>query len=184
MHNHNIFYSSNAQQNIFTQNTRSNFQNDIQKEHLNYIPDDDLEVGIKSITFDNYLKTAQIDHQETEPHIIIFQKKEKKITIKDLYNFPNVQEKFNFLEKPKETISFDKNRDYVTTVKNLPIAAKETFYLEGKQDRYTSFNIIFSEDISPLNPFNNGIMHNIFLNEQKIYSNASPNIFPQELILK
>ena len=171
MHNHNIFYSSNAQQNIFTQNTRSNFQNDIQKEHLNYIPDDDLEVGIKSITFDNYLKTAQIDHQETEPHIIIFQKKEKKITIKDLYNFPNVQEKFNFLEKPNETISFDKNRDYVTTVKNLPIAAKETFYLEGKQDRYTSFNIVFSEDISPLNPFNNGIMHNIFLNEQKIYSN-------------
>ena len=78
MHNHNIFYSSNAQQNIFTENTRSNFQNDIQKEHLNYIPDDDLEVGIKSITFDNYLKTAQIYHQETEPHLIIFQKKEKK----------------------------------------------------------------------------------------------------------
>ena len=188
MHNHNIFYSSNAQQNIFTENTRSNFQNDIQKEHLNYIPDDDLEVGIKSITFDNYLKTAQIYHQETEPHLIIFQKKEKKITLKDLYNFSNVQEKFNFLEKPHETISFDKNRDYVTTVKNLPLAAKDTLYLEGKHDRYTSFNIVFSEDISSSNPFNNGIMHNIFLNEQKIHSNSEfislLNLVLDELLYK
>ena len=99
MHNHNIFYSSNAQQNIFTQNTRSNFQNDIQKEHLNYIPDDDLEVGIKSITFDNYLKTAQIDHQETEPHIIIFQKKEKKNHYKRFIQFSKCARKIQFLRK-------------------------------------------------------------------------------------
>ena len=53
MDNHNIYYASNAQPDIFSQNTRSKFENNIQKENLDYIPDDDLEVAIKSITFDN-----------------------------------------------------------------------------------------------------------------------------------
>ena len=61
MDNHNIYYASNAQPHIFSQNTRSKFENNIQKEHLDYIPDDDLEVAIKSITFDNRLKKAQIN---------------------------------------------------------------------------------------------------------------------------
>ena len=172
MHNQNIFYASNTQQDIFPHNTRSNFENHIPKEHLDYIPDDDLEVGIKSITFDNNLKTAQINKQEKEPHIIIFQRKEQKITLDDLYNFPNIQERIHFIKDANEKISFDKNRDYVASVKNISISRdRETFYLEGKQDKFTSFSIVFSEDISPSIPFRNGIMHNIFLNEQKIYSN-------------
>ena len=134
MQNQNIFYASNAQQDIFAQNTRSHFQNNIPKEHLDYISNDELEVGIKSITFDNNLRTAQIDHQETEPHIIIFQKKDKTIHMKDLFNFPNVQEKFHFLKKPNEKLSFDRNRDYVTTIKNLPLAANETFYFYQSSD--------------------------------------------------
>ena len=102
MQNQNIFYASNAQQDIFTQNTRSNFQNNIPKEHLAYVSDDDLEVGIKSITFDNHLKTAQIEKQEKEPHIIIFQRKEKTIKLNDLYNFPNIQEKIHILKDSNE----------------------------------------------------------------------------------
>ena len=169
MDNHNIYYASNAQPDIFSQNTRSKFENNIQKEHLDYIPDDDLEVAIKSITFDNRLKKAQINQQEKEPHIIIFQKKKGSISTNDLYKFPNVQEKFNFLKKSNDNVYFNGGRDYVTTIKNVPLSAKETFYLEGKQDKYTSFNIVFPDDGYP---WNNGIMHNIFLNEQTLYSNS------------
>ena len=169
MDNHNIYYASNAQTDIFSQNTRSKFENNIQKEHLDYIPDDDLEVAIKSITFDNRLKKAQINQQEKEPHIIIFQKKKGSISTNDLYKFPNVQEKFNFLKKSNDNVYFNGGRDYVTTIKNVPLSAKETFYLEGKQDKYTSFNIVFPDDGYP---WNNGVMHNIFLNEQILYSNS------------
>lgn len=169
MDNHNIYYASNAQPDIFNQNTRSKFENNIQKENLNYIPDDDLEVAIKSITFDNRLKKAKINQQAKEPHMIIFQKKEGNISTNDLYKFPNIQEKFNFLKKPQEKVDFDKSRDYVTTIKNVPLSERETFYLEGKQDKYTSFNIVFPDDGDP---FNNGIMHNIFLNEQTLYSSS------------
>ena len=168
MQNQNIFYASNAQQDIFTQNTRSNFQNNIPKEHLAYVSDDDLEVGIKSITFDNHLKTAQIEKQEKEPHIIIFQRKEKTIKLNDLYNFPNIQEKIHILKDSNEKISFGNNRDYVTGLAGVSSAR---FYVEGKHEKFTSFSIVFSEKDSTSNPFKNGIMHNIFLDEQKIYSN-------------
>lgn len=49
----NIFYCSNAQSDIFPRNTRSTFDNYIDINNLNYLPDHDIEATIKSITFDN-----------------------------------------------------------------------------------------------------------------------------------
>ena len=49
----NIFYCSNAQGEMFPQNTRSKFDNYIDINHLSYLPSHDMEAAIKSITFDN-----------------------------------------------------------------------------------------------------------------------------------
>ena len=49
----NIFYCSNAQGDIFPHNTRSKFNNYVDINHLNYLPANNIEAAIKSITFDN-----------------------------------------------------------------------------------------------------------------------------------
>ena len=49
----NLFYCSNAQREMFPQNTRSRFDNYIDINHLSYLPSHDMEAAIKSITFDN-----------------------------------------------------------------------------------------------------------------------------------
>ena len=49
----NIFYLSNAHYNLFPSNTRSNFYSYIDINDLEYLPDDDIEATIKSLTFDN-----------------------------------------------------------------------------------------------------------------------------------
>ena len=51
----NIFYCSNAHKELFSDNTRSNFNSYIDISDLNYLygDDDDIEATIKSITFDN-----------------------------------------------------------------------------------------------------------------------------------
>ena len=49
----NIFYCSKAQGDIFPHNTRSKFNNYVDINHLNYLPSQNIEAAIKSITFDN-----------------------------------------------------------------------------------------------------------------------------------
>ena len=49
----NIFYCSNALQDIFKNNTRSKFECYIDINDLDYIPDNYIEAAIKSITYDN-----------------------------------------------------------------------------------------------------------------------------------
>ena len=48
-----IFYASNMQSSLFPLNSRSSFQTYIHPQDLSYISNDDIEVAIKSITFDN-----------------------------------------------------------------------------------------------------------------------------------
>ena len=49
----NIFYCSNTQSDMFSHNTRSKFNSYIDINDLDYLPDQDIEAAIKSITFDN-----------------------------------------------------------------------------------------------------------------------------------
>ena len=48
----NIYFASNFQNELFPQNTRSKFECYIQPTDLNYITSQDVEIAIKSITFD------------------------------------------------------------------------------------------------------------------------------------
>ena len=49
----NIFYAIIMQSCLFPLNSRSSFQTYIHPQDLNYISNDDIEVAIKLITFDN-----------------------------------------------------------------------------------------------------------------------------------
>ena len=49
----NVFYCSNAHEELFNNNTRSSFNSYIDIHDLDYLHDDVIEAAIKSITFDN-----------------------------------------------------------------------------------------------------------------------------------
>ena len=48
----NLIYCSNVQKDIFKFNTRSMFQNYIDIDNLEYLPEGDIEVAVKKIIFD------------------------------------------------------------------------------------------------------------------------------------
>ena len=66
----NLIYCSNAQKDIFEFNTRSRFENYIDIDNLEYLPDGDIEVGVKKIIFDtdttiNYEKSLIFFNERT-----------------------------------------------------------------------------------------------------------------------
>ena len=73
----NIFYTSNADKDLFIDDTRSDFNSYIDINDLDYIDDGDVEVGIKSIAFDN-TQSIYIQPNVKQPHFIIVQEAPKK----------------------------------------------------------------------------------------------------------
>ena len=71
----NIFYVSNVQSLLFPQNTRSKFENYIDFQDLNYINEENIEIGIKSISFDNN-QNFKLTPDESNPHMILIERGE------------------------------------------------------------------------------------------------------------
>ena len=69
----NIFYVSNDHSHLFSQNTRSKFENYIDFQDLNYIDEENIEVGIKSISFDNN-QNFKVTPNESNPHMILIER--------------------------------------------------------------------------------------------------------------
>ena len=68
----NIFYASNTQSELFPYNTRTQFDQYIDVHNLDYIKQDDIEVAIKSIAFDN-TQSIHILPNIKQPHFMIVQ---------------------------------------------------------------------------------------------------------------
>ena len=68
----NIFYASNTQSELFPYNTRTQFNQYIDVHNLDYIKQDDIEVAIKSIAFDN-TQSIHILPNIKQPHFMIVQ---------------------------------------------------------------------------------------------------------------
>ena len=88
----NIFYTSNANKELFTDNTRSDFNSYIDINDLNYIHYD-VEVAIKSIAFDD-TQSIFIQPNIKQPHFIIVQGVHRK----------DVYPKFSHHQPPKIVI--------------------------------------------------------------------------------
>ena len=67
----NIYFSSNTQSDLFPSNSRSKFStyNDI--DHLNYLPDGEIDIAVKSIAFDNKLDRRILAQNTQVPDIVI-----------------------------------------------------------------------------------------------------------------
>ena len=147
--NKNIFYCSNAQQEIFPKNTRTNFHSYIDINHLHYIPDRNLTAAIKSITFD--YKLDVIETETDKPHIILIQDVEDESII--------VKPHIHSLES--ENPEFGIGRDY-----NYELADGNTIlsrsHVENPHREFTDIKI-------HLHHYKK-VIHNIFLNKKPIKS--------------
>ena len=68
----NIFYASNTQSDLFPQNKRTKFDQSIDIHSLDYIQQNEIEVAVKSISFDNK-RCIDIEPNISEPHFLIVQ---------------------------------------------------------------------------------------------------------------
>ena len=70
-----IYYISNINNNLFPDNSRSNFRNHINIADLDHLPSGRIEVALKSITFDNTRISYQLEEvlglvtNVIEPHV-------------------------------------------------------------------------------------------------------------------
>ena len=68
----NIFYASNTQSELFPQNKRTKFDQYIDIHSLDYIQQNEIQVAVKSISFDNK-RCINIEPNISEPHFLIVQ---------------------------------------------------------------------------------------------------------------
>ena len=147
----NIFYCSNAHEDIFTGNTRSNFNSYFDIHHLEYLHDDNIEAAIKSITYDD--KTAiRIEKNHMKPNIVIKHVIDSSTyEILDSYYKDNSKNIFSApdLSKSADYVVFDDGDSYYA------------FY----EDKVQNSNFCNLQIISQ-----SYVMHNIFLHDVVIFS--------------
>ena len=149
----NIFYCSNAHEEIFNNNTRSNFNSYINIHHIEYLHDGEIEAAIKSITFDEKT-TVTIRKKYTKPNIVI------KHGI-DSIRYHIIKEYYEDTVRYKQMFStpdLSRSVDYVVLddgIGNLVIYEEE----ENKSN-FCNLQIVTSTYV----------MHNLFLHDVDIFS--------------
>ena len=159
----NIFYASNTQSELFPYNTRTAFNQYIDVHNLDYIKQDDIEVAIKSIAFDNtqsihVLPTIQQPHfmivqeiPEEEPYkqfmrTILNTKGEKSGVMKSLRNAKTI----------KEVLKINESSDFII-VNNCEA---KRMIVQSHLNREFS-NILFIS--------NNTIIHHIYMHYKECF---------------
>ena len=121
----NIFYVSNVQSHLFSQNTRSKFENYIDFQDLNYIDDENIEVGIKSISFDNN-QTFKLTPDESNPHMILIERG-KYMNDWNFYKNRYREEPFKYLDSYKP-MNFNGNGE-IHSIYVKPTVSKMEWFL-------------------------------------------------------
>ena len=123
----NIFYVSNVQSHLFSQNTRSKFENYINFQDLNYIDDENIEVGIKSISFDNN-QTFKLTPDESNPHMILIERG-KYMSDWNFYKNRYREEPFKYLDSYKP-MNFNGNGE-IHSIYVKPTVSKMEWFLNN-----------------------------------------------------
>ena len=159
----NIFYASNTQSELFPYNTRTQFNQYVDVHNLDYIKQDDIEVAIKSIAFDN-TQSIHILPTIEQPHIMIVQEiteeEPYKQFMRTIVNTKGVKSGFmkslKNAKKIEEVIDINESNDFV--IVNHCDATR--IIVQSHLDREFS-NILFIS--------NNTIIHHIYLHYKECF---------------
>lgn len=110
----NIFYASNTQSELFPHNKRTKFDQYIDIHSLDYIHQNDIEVAVKSVSFDNK-RSITVEPNISEPHFVIVQEISKKS--RSRYDTFNATKKNKNGNNVGQLLAFNNNRstlqDYI-----------------------------------------------------------------------
>ena len=159
----NIFYASNTQSELFPYNTRTQFNQYVDVHNLDYIKQDDIEVAIKSIAFDN-TQSIHILPTIEQPHIMIVQEISEEEPYKQFMRTilntkgekSGVMKSFKNAKKIEEVIDISGSNDFVI-VNNCDA---RRIIVQSHSDREFS-NILFIS--------NNTIIHHIYLHYKECF---------------
>ena len=152
----NIFYCSNANKELFSDNTRSSFNSYIDINDLNYLNgEDDIEVAIKSIVFNN-TQSIHIVPNLKRPHFIIVQE------------ISNVEDSHpEFLTSPiikilesensiEEVINVEESKDFIIANN----CDSQYIFIVSYEERSFSNVVFISKNI---------VIHQIYMHEKEYF---------------
>ena len=159
----NIFYASNTQSELFPYNTRTQFNQYVDVHNLDYIKQNDIEVAIKSIAFDN-TQFIHILPTIEQPHIMIVQEISEEEPYKQFMRTilntkgdkSGIMKSLKNAKKIEEVIDISGSNDYVI-VNNCDA---RLIIVQAHLDREFS-NILFIS--------NNTIIHHIYLHDKECF---------------
>ena len=151
----------------FPDNSRSKFKSYIDINHLKNIPDQNIEVAVKSIMYENSLSYKKLYHKPMEPDVVIL----KKFPSEEFSLANNIKFNRNLIILPIQSSEINKStscEDYVFDMrKNKNELGQDKIMFKGSHDRFSSVNIITEdgEDITYL-------IQMIFVVDQTVKSNS------------
>ena len=159
----NIFYASNTQSELFPYNTRTQFNQYIDVHNLDYIKQDDIEVAIKSIAFDN-TQSIHILPNIKQPHFMIVQEITEELPYKQFirtlmnnkHQKSGVQKSLVSEKKIEEFININESKDFVI----INYCGAPRMMIQSHLNREFS-NILFIS--------NNTIIHHIYMHYKECF---------------
>jgi len=152
----NIFYCSNANKELFSDNTRSSFNSYIDINNLNYLNgEDDIEVAIKSIVFNN---TQSI-------HIVPILKRPHFIIVQEISNVEDSHPEFltspiiKILESEnsiEDVINVEESKDFIITNN----CDSQYVFIASYEERSFSNVVFISKNI---------VIHQIYMHEKEYF---------------
>lgn len=164
----NIFYVSNTQPELFPQNSRTKFDQYIDINELDYIKYNDLEVAVKSISFDTR-QYVDIGLDIQQPHFMIIQTLDEEMsdTFKNFMESKGLvgQEKYGTSEHKsiEDLIDITQTKDFIlcNTYYSEKGSTEINFIIEQRYNRRNFSNIIFIDG--------NKIFHHIYMHNTQFY---------------
>ena len=159
----NIFYASNTQSELFPYNTRTQFNQYIDVHNLDYIKQDDIEVAIKSIAFDN-TQSIHILPTIKQPNFLIVQEITEELPYKQFIRtlMNNKHQKSGVLKSVvsektiEEFININESKDFVI----VNDCGASRMMIQSHLNREFS-NILFIS--------NNTIIHHIYMHYKECF---------------
>ncbi len=152
----NIFYCSNANKELFSDNTRSSFNSYIDINNLNYLNgEDDIEVAIKSIVFNN-TQSIHIVPNLKRPHFIIVQEiSNVEDSNPEFLTSPIIKilESENSIE---EVINVEESKDFIITNN----CDSQYVFIASYEERSFSNVVFISKNI---------VIHQIYMHEKEYF---------------
>ena len=129
----------------FPKNSRSKFKSYIDINHLNNIPDQNIEVAVKSVMYDNGVSFKKFYQKPMDPDVVIL----KKFPSDEFSLTNNIQYKANMTIYPMQSSKIDKPtnfEDYVFDLrKNDNELGHDKMVFKGSHEKFSSINIIVDD---------------------------------------